>query len=52
MKKFKEVLKEQLMEPFSFFQIFSVSLWLLDESRIYALFTLSMLFVTSCTVVI
>ncbi|CAD8051496.1 unnamed protein product [Paramecium sonneborni] len=52
MKKFNEVLKEQLMEPFSFFQIFSVSLWLLDESRIYALFTLSMLFVTSCTVVI
>ncbi|CAK72470.1 unnamed protein product (macronuclear) [Paramecium tetraurelia] len=52
MKKFNEVLKDQLMEPFSFFQIFSVSLWLLDESRIYALFTLSMLFFTSCTVVI
>lgn len=52
MKKFKEVLREQLMEPFSFFQLFSISLWLLDESRFYALFTIMMLLVSACTVVI
>ena len=48
---FGKLLKEQLVEPFSFFQFFSVSLWLLDENRLYSLFTLGLLLMTSCTVV-
>jgi manganese-transporting P-type ATPase len=52
LRSFKELLKDQMMEPFSFFQFFSVSLWLLDENRFFALLTLGMLFMTSCTVVI
>jgi cation-transporting ATPase 13A1 len=52
MKKFKDILREQLMEPFSFFQMFSVSLWLMDENRFYSLLTLFLLFMTACTVVI
>lgn len=51
-KKFSELLKDNLMEPFSFFQFFSVSLWLVDENRYYAMFTLFLLFMTSCTLVI
>lgn len=52
MKKFNDILKDQLMEPFSFFQIFSVSLWLMDENRMYAIMTLGLLFFSACTVVI
>lgn len=40
------------MEPFSFFQLFSVSLWLMDENRFYSLITLGMLFMSAFTVVI
>ena len=63
MKKFNDILREQLMEPFSFFQMFdmillilffsfSISLWLLDENALYALFTLALLFMTGLTVAI
>jgi len=51
-KKFSELLKDHLMEPFSFFQFFSVSLWLVDENRYYAIFTIFLLFMTACTLVI
>lgn len=51
-RSFNNLLKDQLMEPFSFFQFFSVSLWLMDENRFYSLLTLAMLFMTSCTVVL
>ena len=51
-KKFTELLQDHLMEPFSFFQFFSVSLWLVDENRYYAMFTLFMLFMTACILVV
>ncbi|EGR29218.1 hypothetical protein IMG5_160550 [Ichthyophthirius multifiliis] len=51
-KKFRDIFKDQIMEPFSFFQMFSVSLWLMDESRFYALLTLFMLVLSAFTVVI
>ncbi|KAL4433179.1 hypothetical protein ABPG74_010874 [Tetrahymena malaccensis] len=51
-RKFADVFKDQIMEPFSFFQIFSVSLWLMDENRFYSLLTLFMLFMSAFTVVI
>jgi len=48
--EFKNLLKDQLIEPFSFFQFFTVSLWLMDENRLYPLFTLVMIFMSSCIV--
>ena len=51
-KKFSELLKDHLMEPFSFFQFFSVSLWLLDENRYFAIFTLFLLLITACMLVL
>lgn len=51
-RNFAELLKDQLMEPFSFFQFFSVSLWLVDENRFFAIFTLFLLFFTGCITVI
>lgn len=51
-KKFNELLKDQLMEPFTFFQFFSVALWLVDENRFFAIFTIIMLFFTACITVV
>jgi len=45
-------MRDQLMEPFSFFQMFSISLWLMDESRFYSLITLLMLVLSAFTVVV
>jgi len=50
--EFKTLLRDQLIEPFSFFQFFSVALWLLDENRFYPLITLFMIFISSCMVTI
>lgn len=33
LKAFSELLLDQIMEPFSFFQFVSISLWLMDENR-------------------
>ncbi len=51
-RRFRDVLREQLLEPFSFFQIFSVCLWMMDGNVFYPMITLFMLFVSSCIVVI
>lgn len=40
------------MDPFSFFQLFSVFLWMMDENRIYSLMILLMLLVSAFTIAI
>jgi len=48
--EFKSLLKDQLIEPFSFFQFFTMSLYLMDDGRLLSLFNLLMIFLTSCIV--
>jgi cation-transporting ATPase 13A1 len=40
------------MDPFSFFQLFSVFLWMLDENRVFSLMILTMLFMSAFTIAI
>ncbi|CAD8134895.1 unnamed protein product [Paramecium pentaurelia] len=45
------LLNEQSIQPLSLLQIFSVFLWLQDESTIYALFTMFMLYCQFCSAI-
>lgn len=49
--EFRQLLINQMMQPFFVFQVFCVALWLLDAYWYYALFTLVMLVFFECTVV-
>ena len=44
---FKQMFKEQIMDPLSFFQIFSSALWFFDDNFYYPLMTIFLLFITN-----
>ncbi|GKT34383.1 Endoplasmic reticulum transmembrane helix translocase [Aduncisulcus paluster] len=46
--KFGEVIKEHFMAPFFVFQIFTSVLWLLDDAKLFSLFSLFMQLVMEC----
>lgn len=47
---FKDLFKEQITDPLSFFQIFSSALWFFDDNFFYPLLTVVLLVVTNFTV--
>ena len=42
-RPFIEIFKDQIVDPFQFFQLFSVLLWTMDQNATYSLFLLMML---------
>lgn len=49
---FKQLYKEQLMDPLNFFQLFSVALWFFDDNIYHPLMMLVLLLITNLTVCI
>lgn len=47
---FKDLLKQEITQPLSFFQIFSSALWFFDDNFYYPLMTVILLLVTNFTV--
>ena len=42
-RPFIEIFKDQIVDPFQFFQLFSVLLWTMDQNAGYSIFLLTML---------
>ena len=42
-RPFANIFRDQLIDPFAFFQLFSVFLWMMDENKTLSLFILIML---------
>lgn len=48
-RPFWDIVRDHFMNPFSFFQLFSVFLWMLDDNRAFSLMIILMLFFSSFT---
>lgn len=42
-RPFASIFRDQIIDPFAFFQLFSVFLWMMDDNRIFSLIILVML---------
>jgi cation-transporting ATPase 13A1 len=49
-RPFWDIVRDQIVDPFSFFQLFSVFLWMLDENRVYSIMILVMLMISAFTI--
>lgn len=51
-RPFWDIVRDHFMNPFSFFQLFSVFLWMLDDNRVFSLMIIVMLFFSAFTIAV
>lgn len=49
-RAFGSIFRDQIIDPFAFFQLFSVFLWMMDDNRVFSLIILVMLFGSAYTI--